>query len=497
MLTLEEMRELEREACRKDPVYFCETYCHIEDKDADELIQPFTLWDGQKKALVVFAENRLVCVLKARQLGFTWLALAEVARLVALNTGRTAIGLSRSEDEAKELVRRLAVILRYMPGLIREVDTPGGSVAGWTGPVFYKSTMQVVVMWPDGPESVFKAFPSSPAAGRSFTADLIVIDEWAFQQYAEEIWQAAYPVINRPFGGRVIGLSTIKLGTLFEEIYTNPGNGFAKLFLPWSTDPRRSEKWYAQTVAALGEDKTMQEYPATEEEALSAPGGRFFSELDKDTHLVDAPPTGALRRYVTIDYGLDMLAALWIAVDTQGHATVYRVDGGPNKTIGEAADLILRDSAEEEIDMYLAPPDLWNRSQESGKSRAQLFSEAGLPLVQSSRDFPAGCAAMKQWLRKDEKSGKGYLTFYKPGELWTCLTKIQKDDKNPDVYAKTPHGLTHYPDALRYFCVWWTSPAKKPVNIRKRPWTADMYEDYKNASPKDRKMLIEKWGNPA
>ena len=99
MLTLEEMRELEREACRKDPVYFCETYCHIEDKDADELIQPFTLWDGQKKALVVFAENRLVCVLKARQLGFTWLALAEVARLVALNTGRTAIGLSRSEDE--------------------------------------------------------------------------------------------------------------------------------------------------------------------------------------------------------------------------------------------------------------------------------------------------------------------------------------------------------------------------------------------------------------
>ena len=195
-MTLEEAREFERDACRKDPVYFCETYCHIEDKDADELIQPFALWDGQKKALVVFAENRLVCVLKARQLGFTWLALVEVARLVALNTGRTAIGLSRSEDEAKELVRRLAVILRYMPEFIREVDTPGGSVAGWTGPVFYKSTMQVVVMWPEGPESVFKAFPSSPAAGRSFTADLIVIDEWAFQQYAEEIWQAAYPVLS-------------------------------------------------------------------------------------------------------------------------------------------------------------------------------------------------------------------------------------------------------------------------------------------------------------
>ena len=83
------------------------------------------------------------------------------------------------------------------------------------------------------------------------------------------------------------------------------------------------------------------------------------------------------------------------------------------------------------------------------------------------------------------------------GELWTCLTKIQKDDKNADVYAKNPHGLTHFPDALRYFCVWWTSPAKNPVNIKKRPWTADMYEDYRNANAEERKMLMERWGHPA
>ena len=241
----------------------------------------------------------------------------------------------------------------------------------------------------------------------------------------------------------------------------------------------------------------MQEYPATEEEALSAPGGRFFAELQYDKHVVDMPPTGNLRRYVTIDYGLDMLAAIWIAIDEDNHATVYRVDGGPNKTIGEAAELILRRSEGEEIDMFLAPSDLWSRSQESGKSRAQLFSEAGLGLVQTTRDFPAGCAAMKQWLSDDEKTHTPWLRFYKPGELWNCLTKIQCDEKNADVYAKTPHNLTHYPDALRYFCVWWTAPAKKPKNIRRRQWTQDMYEDYRNASATDRKMLIEKWGNPA
>lgn len=490
---MQELREAAREKCRHDPVFFCENFCHIEDKDAPELIQPFKLWDGQKKALMTFASERLVCVLKARQLGFTWLALAEVARLLVLNTGRTAIGLSRSEDEAKELVRRLCVMLRHMPEFVTEGDVPG-----WTGPTFSATTMQLTVNWGAGkPESIFKAFASSPAAGRSFTADLIVIDEWAFQQYAEEIWQAGFPTINRPFGGRVIGLSTIKLGTLFEEIYTNPDNGFAKLFLPWTTDPRRDKDWYTRTVAALGEARTAQEYPATEEEALSSPGGRYFPEVCKAQHIVDHPPTGALRRYVAIDYGLDMLAALWIAIDETNHATVYREAGGPNKTIGEAADLILRLSADEEIDMFLAPPDLWNRSQESGKSRAQLFSEHHLPLVMSSRDFPAGCAAMKEWLREDEKTGRGYLTFYRTPELLTCMQKIQRDDKNPDVYAKNPHSLTHFPDALRYFCVWWTSPARKPKNLKKRKWTADMYEDYKNATAEERKLLIQRWGHPA
>ena len=101
-----DVRKAEAKYCMEHPAYFVETYVHIEDKDAAELIVPFKLWDGQKKALQAFANDRLIVVLKARQLGFTWLALAEASRLLALNTGRTVVGLSRTEDEAKELVRR-------------------------------------------------------------------------------------------------------------------------------------------------------------------------------------------------------------------------------------------------------------------------------------------------------------------------------------------------------------------------------------------------------
>ena len=490
-MTIQELRRRVLDRCRADPDYYVESFVHIEDKDADELIQPFKLWDGQKQALNAFAAERRVVVLKARQLGFTWLALAEASRLLLTHTGRTVVGLSRSETEAKELVRRLGVIFRYMPELIAEYPAP----PGWNGPVFQERALDLTVMFPEGPESVFQAFASNPNAARSFTADLVILDEWAFQPYASEIWQAAFPTINRPTGGRIIGLSTIKLGTLFEEIWTNPGNGFKKLFLPWSADPRRTEKWYAETVANMGEAKTRQEYPATPEEALEAPGGRFFSELEK-RHL-GKEPTGNLRRYCCLDYGLDMLSVHWVAIDEKGHATVYREYDQPNMIPAAAAEAILKLSEGEEIAAYIGPPDLWSRSQESGKSRAALFEEAGLALQKSSRDFPAGCLAMHEWLRIDPDTDTPYMTFYNVPTLWEHLSKIQVDEKNPDVYAKEPHSLTHAPDSLRYFCVWWSSPARTKTKPSTQKWTRDQWEDYKNASPKQRKYLLEKWGHPA
>ena len=108
-----ELREIEYQYCRTHLEYFVETYGHIEDKDAEELIQPFNLWEDQRKALRQFRDNKLNVILKARQLGITWLVL-HYALWKMINPGRTVIGLSRTEDEAQELVRRMSVILDNM-----------------------------------------------------------------------------------------------------------------------------------------------------------------------------------------------------------------------------------------------------------------------------------------------------------------------------------------------------------------------------------------------
>lgn len=493
-MTIEEIREREKEYCRAHVDYFIETYGHYEDKDAPDLIQPFHLWDGQRKALQGIVDNRLNIILKARQLGITWLVVNYVAWLLTMFPGRTVIGMSRTEDEAKELVRRLDMVLSKMP----EFLTPGKVTKGRV--TYEKYSLDLTVHFPGEPDSVFKCFPSSPGATRSFTADLIIFDEWAYQEAADEIWASAFPVINRPTGGKVIGLSTNKRGSLFEKIYTGD-NKFNKIFLPWNTDPRRTKQWYEDTKREIP-DTIFQEYPETVEQAMLVPGGAFFPEVTEDI-FTEEPLKGPTLTYFVMDYGLDMLAAYWVQMDSNKNAQIVYEFCRSNLTISQAAEEIMS-ITNRMVQMYgetyrpvyyLAPPDLWNRSQESGKSRAIIFGECGLYLTKSNNSLKDGCAAVKEYLRADKEPHLTILNRCAP-ILYNSLRKIQRDKKRPEIYANDPHELTHSPDALRYFCIYWTVGAEPIKANKRRKWHPSQWEDYYNASPEDQTKLIEMWGEP-
>jgi phage terminase large subunit len=79
-------------------------------------------------------------------------------------------------------------------------------------------------------------------------------------------------------------------------------------------------------------------------------------------------------------------------------------------------------------------------------------------------------------------------------DLWKHLTTIQKDEKNINDVAKNPHEVTHYPDALRYFCVSRMVSSVEPEEVKhynfnfERPKEEDSYfggevtEDYMSYS---------------
>lgn len=187
------------------------------------------------------------------------------------------------------------------------------------------------------------------------------------------------------------------------------------------------------------------------------PAGAYFSEFQIGVHTCAPFEIPAhWRRYRAFDYGLDMLACYWIALDDSGRAYVYRELYESDLIISDGADRISRLTGGEVIYETFGPPDLWNRRQETGKSAAELFSEKGLWLTKASNDRVAGWLNVKEWLkvRKDPQGRDmaDLVIFDCCENLIRTLPALTRDRANPsDVDSKTNHELTHAPDALRYF----------------------------------------------
>lgn len=225
--------------------------------------------------------------------------------------------------------------------------------------------------------------------------------------------------------------------------------------------------------------------------------GQYFGEFDRRIHTCepfDVPREW--RRYISIDYGLDMLAVYWIAVDSGRNCYVYREFCEPNLRISAAAQAILERTPEGEV-IYatLAPPDLWNRSQETGKSKALIFGESGLSLTKSNNDREAGWLAIKELLKQDDEGNARLHIFITCPKLIKNLPELLRDPKHPTDTANEPHEITHSPDALRYFAIYWTRPSEEalPKRVRYHP---SILADWKNADADTRRYIEKKYGGP-
>jgi len=186
--------------------------------------------------------------------------------------------------------------------------------------------------------------------------------------------------------------------------------------------------------------------------------GQYFTEFRRESHVTkpfELPESW--RRYAAIDYGLDMLACLWVAVDTEGKAWVYREVYRPDLVVSDAARMIREAQAPgEKIYQHLAPPDLWNRRQESGRSVADIFAAEGVRLTKASNDRVMGWYDLREWMhpkkRADGRTEPDLKIFECCTNLIRTIPQLQHDTRDPNDCATEPHEVTHAPDALRYFC---------------------------------------------
>lgn len=180
--------------------------------------------------------------------------------------------------------------------------------------------------------------------------------------------------------------------------------------------------------------------------------GQFFPEFDFGIHTVpEFVPESGSKRYCAIDYGLDMLAALFIEVSSDGRCRVYDEIHEENLIVSMAAQKIRQKN--DGVCMYIAPSDLWSRQKDTGKSIAELFSENGVHLTRLKSTRIGGWMCLREFLSHSPESPPRLIISRKCQNLIRCLPLLMHDKNKTGDAATVPHNITHAPDALRYFAV--------------------------------------------
>jgi phage terminase large subunit len=230
-------------------------------------------------------------------------------------------------------------------------------------------------------------------------------------------------------------------------------------------------------------------------------GGNYFPEFRDNRHTTRPFKIPEhWPRYRSFDYGLDLFAVLWWAIDEDGRAWCYRAYEHDKLIVKDAAKAVLDNTLPgEKIVATYAPPDMWARTKDSGRTMAELFMMGNVALIKSDNNRVQGHLVMKDMLAPIPLTDPFVKSLYKgkapeklPGMIFfnTCekvisdIKSIQADDKNPNDCAKEPHDITHNVDAVRYFAVTRARPAEAPTapKTERDPFEdegrAESYEEY-------------------
>jgi hypothetical protein len=221
--------------------------------------------------------NPLNLVLKARQLGITWLAVGYALWKLLTKPGTRVLIVSINEDEAIKVVNRMFDMFNSLPEHLRfecEITKPSRGA---------RPSTLIEFTFKDGRISSAVGLPSTRRAGHGEVGTLVLLDEFARHEYARDSWKAMFAVADN--GGQIIVISTANgvsneqtgEGNFYHHLYVNgEAYGINIQFLPWSLHPDRDEDWYANVAKALPPHDRAEQYPLTPEDAFINTGECWF-----------------------------------------------------------------------------------------------------------------------------------------------------------------------------------------------------------------------------
>ena len=244
-ISFSEEQVLEYQKCSEDPVYFIDNYCYI--VTLDHGLQPFKLYDCQKKKLKVIHENRKVILMEGRQQGKTTTAAAYILWYTIFQEAKSVAILANKSSTAREIMSRYQLMYENLPMWMQQ------GVKTWN-----KGDVEL--------ENGSKVFTSATTASgiRGKSVNMLYIDEAAIipNNIAEAFFTAVYPVISAGQTTKILITSTPLGYNHFWKFWNdaqNKRNDFVPMFIPYWEIPGRNEAWAEEQRRQLGDLKYNQE----------------------------------------------------------------------------------------------------------------------------------------------------------------------------------------------------------------------------------------------
>lgn len=272
---------LVRKRCERSPEHLLAEITAFSPDQQDEfrfnMFDPEADWFWQRELVDEIMTHGATLILKARQLGATWVVAAVSLWYLLYRPGSYCILFSYTEAEAKEIIARVWTMFMSLPEPLRahvQVVTPERSEEPSEWLRVRHSNLLL---------SRIRALPATKKHGRGANASLIVMDEAAYQDYAKQIYSSANPAIAH--GGKLVIVSTAngvgnperEEGNWFYVLYaTRQQRRLHFRFLPWNLHPGRGRDWYERVAMRLPEQQRNQEYPLNETDAFILSGALFF-----------------------------------------------------------------------------------------------------------------------------------------------------------------------------------------------------------------------------
>lgn len=344
--------ELEWRRCAADEQYFIEKYVWVPSEHDVRGRVRFELFDYQRELLGTIKSQRFVTALKARQIGFTTLAMAHALWLAMFRPGATILIVSEDQKSSNKNLGQARMAYRFLPPWMRD-RAPR---------VIADSSNGMSFEFPDGMVSNMKTSPATAGVFAGETATLVIWDEAALVEPAslqEDVLRTLLPCTDA--GGSMMVISTARGAyNRFAKTYRAAKRGdsqFLAFFKPWQVSPFMQcgkecgwcsgpegvrtpcQSRYDLKRREFADEpwRFFQEYPADDEEAFRESGRPRFVGLPSEDNFEAFAYRGRLEWQDdrSISFVPDEHGAFHLNTIEPDPAGFYVVGADPSQGVGK------------------------------------------------------------------------------------------------------------------------------------------------------------------